>query len=321
METKANYVLIGAFTLLISLAMVVFALWAAKFTSDSAWRDYDVIFKEPVSGLSTGSSVQYNGIGVGTVRELSLAPDDPRQVVARVRLKSGTPVLQDTHASLAFVGLTGVAFIQLSGGTPNSPRLTAPNDGVPVIVARTSALQKLLSSSEDVATAASQVLLRLRNILSEENAEHVSAILDNVESVAQTLAQQRGQIAATLDAARAASEHFQATMRSAESTMARLDHSSQVLDQTLVADLPQISADLKRTLAQLSRVSVEAENVLGPKGTASDALGARGLGQAGPTLAELRGLLRELSRLSSQIEQNPAAFLLGGDDRKEFDPK
>jgi len=321
METKANHVLIGAFTLLVSLAMVVFALWAAKFTSDSSWREYDVIFKEAVSGLSTGSSVQYNGIGVGTVRDLSLAPDDPRQVIARVRLKAGTPVLQDTRATLAFVGLTGVAFIQLSGGSPDSPPLAAENGGVPAIIAHTSSLQKLLSSSEDVATAASQVLLRLRTILSEENAEHVAATLTSIEEVTRTLYEQRGEIAATLSAARAASEHFQSTMRSAESTMARLDHSSQVIDHTLTADLPQISADLKHTLAQLAKVSRQAETVLGPQGAASDAFGARGLGQAGPTLAELRGLLRELSRLSAQIEQNPAAFLLGGDDRKEFDAK
>lgn len=321
METKANHVLIGAFTLLVSLGMVVFALWAAKFTSDSSWREYDVVFKEAVSGLSTGSSVQYNGIGVGTVRDLSLAPEDPRQVIARVRLKAGTPVLKDTRATLAFVGLTGVAFIQLSGGSPDSPPLVTTNGQVPSIVARSSALQKLLSSSEDVATAASQVLLRLSTILSEENAEHVSSILSSVEELTSTLYEQRGEIAAALTAARAATEGFQGTMRSAESVMARLDHSSQVLDQTLMADLPQISADLKRTLAQLARVSGEAETVLGPRGSASDALGARGLGQAGPTLAELRGLLRELSQLSSQIEQNPAAFLLGGDDRKEFDPK
>lgn len=321
METKANHVLIGAFTLAVSLAMVVFALWAAKFTSDSSWREYDVVFKEAVSGLSTGSSVQYNGIGVGTVRNLSLAPDDPRQVIARVRLRTGTPVRQDTRATLAFVGLTGVAFIQLSGGRPDSPPLVSTDGQVPVIIARTSALQTLLSSSEDVATTASEVLLRLKSILSEQNAEHVSATLTSVEQLARTLNAQRGEIAAMLSAARVAAEGFQNTMRSAENTMARLDHSAQVIDQTLIADLPQISADLKRTLAQLARVSSEAETVLGPNGSASDALGARGLGQAGPTLSELRGLLRELSQLSRQIEQNPAAFLLGGDDRKEYDPK
>lgn len=321
METKANHVLIGAFTLLVSVAAVLFALWAAKFTSDAAWREYDVIFKEPVSGLSTGSPVQYNGIGVGTVRDLSLAPDDPRQVIARVRLRSSTPMLEDTEASLAFIGLTGVAFIQLSGGSPGSPPLTDKDGGVPSIVAHASTFQNLLSSSEDIATAATQVLLRLSSILSEENAERVAGALDSINALAQTLAAERDQIQATLRAARLASEHLEGIMSSAERVMDRLDHGSEVMDQTLVADLPQISADLKRTLASLAKASKQVEVVLGPQGAAADALGARGIGQTGPTLAELRALLRQISSLSAQIEQDPAAFLLGGDDRKEFKPK
>jgi len=322
METKANHVLIGAFTLLVSVAIVLFALWAAKFTSDAAWREYDVIFKEPVSGLTTGSPVQYNGIGVGTVRDLSLAPDDPRQVVARVRLRASTPVLEDTEASLSFIGLTGVAFIQLSGGSPGSPPLLGKNDGsVPSIVAHSSAFQKLLTSSEDIATAATQVLLRLSAILNDENAARVAGALDAINDLATTLAAERDQIRATLRAARLASEHLEGIMGSAERVMDRLDHGSEVLDQTLVADLPKISADLTRALASLAAASEQAEVVLGPQGSAADALGARGIGQAGPTLAELRALLRQISSLSAQIEQDPAAFLLGGDDRKEFSPK
>ncbi|MDP1698256.1 MAG: MlaD family protein [Xanthomonadaceae bacterium] len=321
METKANHVLIGAFTLLVSVLMVLFALWAAKFTSDAAWREYDVIFKEPVSGLSTGSPVQYNGIGIGTVRDLSLAPDDPRQVIARVRLRSSAPVLEDTEASLAFIGLTGVAFIQLSGGSPGSPALLGTENQVPSIVAQSSAFQKLLSSSEDIATAATQVLLRLSAILSEENAERVAGALDAINALAKTLAGEREQIRATLRSARLASEHLEGIMGSAERVMERLDHGSEVMNQTLVADLPQISTDLKQALASLAAASKQAEVVLGPQGAAADALGARGIGQAGPTLAELRALLRQISSLSAQIEQDPAAFLLGGDDRKEFKPK
>jgi len=321
METKANHVLIGAFTLAVSIAMVLFALWAAKFTSDAAWREYDVIFKEPVSGLTTGSPVQYNGIGVGTVRDLSLAPDDPRQVIARVRLRSGAPVLEDTEASLSFVGLTGVAFIQLSGGSPGSPALNAEDGGIPSIIAQSSSFQKLLSSSEDIATAATQVLLRLSAILNEQNAERVAGALDAINDLAQTLAGEREQIRATLRSARLASEHLEGIMSSAERVMERLDHGSEVLDQTLIADLPTISANLTRALDSLAAASAQAEVVLGPHGAAADALGARGIGQAGPTLAELRALLRQINSLSTQIEQDPAAFLLGGDDRKEFKPQ
>src|SRR4029079_7917424 len=92
METKANYVLIGAFTILTAVLLLLFGLWAAKYSSEKSWTEYAVIFHEPVTGLTEGSSVQYNGISVGTVESLRLAPDDPREVLARFELAGATPV-------------------------------------------------------------------------------------------------------------------------------------------------------------------------------------------------------------------------------------
>ena len=119
METRANHVLIGAFTLGVCLFAVLFALWMAKYTTEKAYAEYDVVFQEAVTGLSTGSQVLYSGISVGEVRALSLMKDDPRKVVARVRLSAETPVRTDTRAKLTMTGLTGVAVIQLSGGSPD----------------------------------------------------------------------------------------------------------------------------------------------------------------------------------------------------------
>ena len=128
METRANHVLIGAFTLAVCLLAVLFALWAAKYTTEKSFNEYDVVFSEAVTGLSVGSQVLYNGISVGAVRRLSLDRDDPRKVIARIRLASDTPVKTDTRAKLALTGLTGVAIIQLTGGSPGSPALE-PREG------------------------------------------------------------------------------------------------------------------------------------------------------------------------------------------------
>src|SRR5687768_14145434 len=113
METKANYVLIGAFTLLVGVFGLLFALWAANWSSQREWRNYRIIFNEPVTGLTEGSGVRYNGINVGSIETLSLVPDDPRQVVAVVRLQEDTPIKTDTTAKLSQDGLTGPPFIQL----------------------------------------------------------------------------------------------------------------------------------------------------------------------------------------------------------------
>src|SRR3546814_16843986 len=92
METKANYVLNGAFTILVSLFLLGFGLWAAKYSSDKRWREYAVVFREPVNGLTNGRSVQYNGIAIATIDSLKLAPNDPRAVSARPKLQEHAPI-------------------------------------------------------------------------------------------------------------------------------------------------------------------------------------------------------------------------------------
>src|SRR5690349_15231345 len=170
METRASYVLIGAFTLLVFLGAFVFVLWIGKVSLDREWAYYDIVFKEAVTGLTVGGAVQYNGIQVGEVRKLSLAPDDPRQVIAHVRLNGDTPVKTDTRARLTLLGLTGVTVIQLSGGSPSAPRLLPQGaETTARIVADESALQSLLASGQDVATSANEVLLRVGKLLSDDN--------------------------------------------------------------------------------------------------------------------------------------------------------
>ena len=130
METRANYVLIGAFTVLTTVLLLLFALWASKFSSSRNWHQYEVVFSEPVTGLTEGGSVQYNGLAVGTVEDLSLDEHDARKVIAVLKLKSNTPIKTDTRAKLSQQGITGVPFIQLTGGSPTAQRLTEYKAGV-----------------------------------------------------------------------------------------------------------------------------------------------------------------------------------------------
>ena len=117
METRANYVLIGAFTIAVVVFGLLFSLWAAKYSSDRNWQSYEVIFNEPVTGLTEGGSVQYNGIAVGTVQRLTLSPQDPRRVEALLKIGADVPVKVDTHAKLSQLGVTGSPF-SVPGGVP-----------------------------------------------------------------------------------------------------------------------------------------------------------------------------------------------------------
>ena len=133
METRANYVLIGAFVLSSIALALLFVLWLSQ--TQRSYDEYDVIFRERVSGLSVGAAVRFNGIQKGEVQELNIDPDDPQVVIARIRVDDDTPVKTDTKAELELVGFTGLAIIQLVGGTRDEPLLKSVTRGVPRIEA------------------------------------------------------------------------------------------------------------------------------------------------------------------------------------------
>ena len=307
METRANHVLIGAFTLAVCLLAVLFALWAAKYTTEKSFAEYDVVFTEAVTGLSVGSQVLYNGISVGAVRRLSLDRDDPRKVIARIRLAADTPVKTDTRAKLALTGLTGVAIIQLSGGSPGSPPLERrEGQRVAVIQTEPSALQ-------NIAANASEIVNRINELLSDENVARVTRTLDQLDQITGSIASEREDIAALVRNARAASEKLEQTLTSADRTINNLD-------ANLVQELPALVARLDRTLAKLESASTSADAILTDNRDAIADFSQDGLSQVGPTMRQLRGLIRELDDLVERVEGNPAGFLLGREQPEEFEP-
>ena len=181
METRANYVLIGAFTIVVSVALLLFGLWAAKYSSERSWQRYMIVFDEAVTGLSVGSTVQYNGISVGSIDRLSLDPNDPRRVVAVIRADAAAPIKTDTRAKLAITSLTGPAIIQLSGGTPGAPLLTAVDQReMPLIQTSPSALQNITDT-------ANRIVERLDQVLSDQNVAHLAPSTRSSEMVGSTL--------------------------------------------------------------------------------------------------------------------------------------
>jgi len=308
METKANYVLIGAFTLVTAAFLLLFGLWAAKYSSERDWQQYDVIFTEPVTGLTEGSSVQYNGIAVGTVETLSLAPKDPRRVIARLKLKADTPVKVDTRAKLSITGLTGVPFIQLTGGSPNAPALaTGDRDEIPVIRAEASALQ-------NIADTANRLVSRMDEVLSEENVKRINATLEHLESMTGAIADQREDLRALLINARESSEQL-------SKTLVTTNRAVEDVDRELVDKLPGLVSKLDATLTHLDSAAGGANAILNENRAAISSFANDGLSQLGPTLSELRSLVRDLRRISDHLEGSPARYILGRDAPKEFEPK
>ncbi|QOW24144.1 MlaD family protein [Lysobacter sp. H23M47] len=308
METKANYVLIGAFTIVLTLFLLFFALWAAKYSTDKSWQSYRVIFNEPVTGMSEGSSVQYNGISVGTVEKLRLAPDDPRRVIATLKVQASAPVKTDTRAKMSMTGITGSPIIQLTGGDPASPRLVDEDKSdIPVIQTEASALQ-------NIADTANRLVARMDQLLSEENVESVAQTLANIETLTGAISDQREDLRALIANARASSEQLEATMGNANKAVLSID-------RELVSKLPELVARLDSTLTRLDSAATGADGIINENRAAINSFANDGLSQLGPTLSELRGLVRDLRRVSDRLDSNPARYLLGRDALKEFEPE
>jgi phospholipid/cholesterol/gamma-HCH transport system substrate-binding protein len=308
METKANYVLIGAFTLATAAFLLLFGLWAAKYSSDRDWQEYRVVFTEPVTGLTEGSSVQYNGIAIGTVETLNLDPKDPRRVIALLKLKADTPVKVDTRAKLSITGLTGVPFIQLTGGSPGAQMLArGDRDQIPVIQAESSALQ-------NIADTANRLVSRMDEVLSEENVKRIADTLQNVESMTGAIADQREDLRALIVNARQSSEQL-------ARTLATTNKAVEDIDRELVDKLPGLIAKLDGTLGKLDSAAGGADAILNENRAAIHSFATDGLSQLGPTLGELRSLVRDLRRISDRLQGSPARYTLGRDAPKEFEPK
>lgn len=307
METRANYVLIGAFTLLTAAFLLLFGLWAAKYTSDKDWRYFNVIFDEAVTGLTEGGSVQYNGISVGTVDKLSLAPDDPRKVIAKVKLRASTPVKVDTHAKLSFTGLTGTAFIQLTGGSPDAALLVGTDDQIPTIVTESSALQ-------NIAETANKLVARLDKVLSDENINNIAKTLEHLENATGAISDQRADLGTLITNARISSEKLASTLDTTNNAISDID-------RELVKKLPQLIAKLDSTLSRMDSAAGNADKLIGENRSAINSFTQDGLSQLGPTMEELRALVRDLRKISARFEDNPAGYVLGRQKPKEFEPK
>ncbi|WP_409260386.1 MlaD family protein [Pseudomonas putida] len=312
METRAHHVLIGLVTVLVVAGAMLFGLWLTKSSVDDAFKDYEVIFNEAVSGLSRGSSVQYNGIKVGDVTSLRLDPKDPRRVLARVRLSGDTPVKEDTQAKLTLAGVTGNSFIQLSGGTPHSPELRGKDGKLPVIVASPSPISRLLNDSSDLVTNINLLLHNANQMFSESNIDRLSNTLANLEQTTGAFANQKGGISDAI-------EQLAQVGKQANATLAETQALMRNANGLLGTQGKQAIGNAEQAMQSLAQSAATINNLLQDNRQSIDD-GAQGLNQLTPAIRELRETLNSLKGISRRLEADPSGYLLGRDNNKEFQP-
>lgn len=305
MEPRAHHVLIGVFTLLVATAAVLFSLWLTKAGRDAETRDYDIVFLEGVRGLSRGSAVQYNGLRVGEVRSLRLDPTDLQRVRAEVTIQAAIPIYEDTRARLALAGITGQSVIELSGGTPNSALLTAPDGGPPVIVASPSPLAQLMAGGEELMSKISNLLDNANHFLSDENSQSITTSLHQLETLMGQLSRAGEGVPELVSQLSTASQQAASLLKSTQGLVDK--QGTQAMNA------------IQKSMDDFSRATQSLDKLVRDN-AAAVGRGAQGLTEIEPTLRELRQALAGLRAITSRLNDNPAGYLLGRDKLQEFTP-
>jgi len=188
METRANYIIIGAFMMATLVSAFGFVYWLAATAESRENVFLKIVFPAPVTGLPVGGQVLFNGIKVGDVSSLDFDPDNPKVVIATVRVKPTTPLRDDTVATLNFTGLTGVAYVDLNGGSLDAPLLLHPgSDEVPTIKAERSLFDDIVGGARDVLTKAESTMSTIDELL-QENGPAIGKTVQNIETFSGALA-------------------------------------------------------------------------------------------------------------------------------------
>lgn len=294
MEEKVNFAVVGAFMLVLGAALIGGVLWLSSGKSYRKVYDvYQTYMRESVAGLNLNAPVRYRGVEVGRVQKIALAPENVEQVQLTLDIERGTPVKVDTVAVLQTQGLTGLAFVELTGGNRDSPALMAQsNEKYPVIKSGASLMTRLDSAVTTLLANLNRTSENFNALMNEDNRRAVKNTLKDIELLSRTLASRSTMIDASLtDAAR--------TMKSTAQ---------------LTEELPLLAQRVQRSADAFDHMS----NELAHAGTSASStldntrqFTSETLPEVHQLILELRDLTASLRHFSGELEQNPGVLLYG----------
>ncbi|HWA68214.1 MAG TPA: MlaD family protein [Rhizomicrobium sp.] len=289
METKANYVAVGAFVLACVIGLVVTMLWLAGAQYSQEYAYYQAYFKGSVTGLGKGTVTRYNGIDVGHVTDLQFDPSDPQRVIVTLQVQPNLNIREDSVASIDSQGLTGGSFVEIAGGTASSPLLvTREGQRYPVIRTKQSTFAELQQSAPEVVAKLNVAASRINDLLNDNNRRAVAHVLTNLDETTEVIARRSADIDATL--------------ANANKAMNNLADASNQLRPTM--------NEVNLTVKKYGKVADDADAFIN----------GDGLAQLSDLIGEMRRLVANLDQLSDQLNRQPTKLLFG-DRRKGYEPK
>ena len=295
MEPKVSYVLVGAFVVLFGAVLIVIVLWLVRGGPQRTYRSYYAYFGESVSGVTEDSVVRYKGINVGRVRNMRLDPENPERVRLVLDIAEGTPIKEDTVASLATQGLTGLAFVELGGGTRDSPPLTPP-PGQPYPVIKIKPSLPLDQAASTLMTSLNEIASSLKDLTDKESRDSIRKTMVNLAELTAALKQREKEL----------DKLFSSTDRTLENTREATEKLP-----ALVSRVTETAAAVENMAQQIARTGKSVDSLVAGSQQDVQRFTNQTLSEAGLLIAELRQLTERLQRLAQQVEQNPRSLLFG----------
>lgn len=299
MYERTNYLAVGVFVLLGIVALLVVGFWVAEVGQTVPTTRYTVIFDRDVNGLSEGGPVRYMGVDVGQVSTIRLSQALGTAIDVEIEVASSTPVDGGTYASLAYQGITGVAFINLAADAGEHEQLAVPaGQDYPVIPIRDVGIAALLNSGPDVLVRVNEILDAAGILLGEDNRGSATQILQNLEQITGALAEDRDSLAGIPVRVNDSLDELQGA----------LDLAADILSETR----PELSAamqTLRDTTDNLANATARVEQLLVENDAAIDSFLSDGVGEAAALMTDAQAAVRELQKLSTELRSDPSAIM------------
>ncbi len=297
MEPRVHYVIVGLFVMILGTITVGASLWLAYGDISRESRTYRVYMNESVSGLFIDAPVKYRGVQVGNVKALSLVMDGPEQVQVTMEIDAAVKIKEDTVAKLDVQGVTGIASIELSGGSRDAPELTAkPGEPYPVIRPGQSLFTRVDSAMSELVGNLNMVTHDLHEMLTPQARESVMNILKNADLLSAALAEQRQSLGDSMVNFSTFSHNLAGASERMPDLLARVD--------TAVSSIETLSKEM-------TAATRDARAKLNTGGDTLQTLGGSTLPEVDALVIELRQLTANFQRLSERLEEDPRAVLYG----------
>lgn len=313
METRSNYIMVGAVTVALLAGVLLFIVWLAGL-SNKQTKCYDIYFAQAVGGLNKGSNVTFSGVPVGQVQKISLLPNRPEFVWVRIEVDEQTPVLQGTTAQIKGVGFTGVSEIQLDGAVRGSPpiRQTGPQ-GCPVVPATSGGLGALLNSAPELIDRIQRLTERLTELLSDKNQNAIADILENIDKTTKVLAERAPDLADTIADTRIAVHNAGIAAQ----------HLTVMTDSTnrLINEQGRPAAeDLRKSLASVQAATDNLNGMITDARPGVQNFSKSTLPEANKLVRELRELTQSLRSVTDRVDQQGIGGTLGPEKLPDYKP-